>query len=450
MRHDGEAAIEADPLAFSIARLLLVAALVGAPWALGAVVPWAWMALGLVACLAVLLWAVGSVQQGALKLVWSPLYIPLALFFLLGVAQYAARLPLDRSETRQALVLLVADLTFFFLAVQLFAGAPYRTVQGGAGSTTLPVFGLAVLVFAGCMGLFAIVQFASGAHRIYGIVETPGGLFGPYVNPDHFAGLMEMLIPVAVLYIAGQRGRSSLEASVWSVIAVTLALASLLLSGSRGGLLALSAEILIATIALRRAGAGTTERRRLTMAAAVALCAGIMLFAYVDPGRVAKKLGSVAYVNSNWGNWAGERKNMTLDSLRMWRDHPVLGVGLGDFETAYPRYQSFPTDMWIDHAHNDYAEAVAETGLVGALLILSALALFLRLAFRDWGRPFRSQTGWIRLGAAIGCCGLLVHSCFDFNLHIPANAAWFAVLAGIASTARASAATDNQVSIGDR
>jgi hypothetical protein len=77
---------------------------------------------------------------------------------------------------------------------------------------------------------------------------------------------------------------------------------------------------------------------------------------------------------------------------------------------------------------------------VGALLILSALALFLRLAFRDWGRPFRSHAGWIRTGTAIGCCGMLVHSLGDFNLHIPANAAWFAVLAGIATTARASEA----------
>ena len=113
---------------------------------------------------------------------------------------------------------------------------------------------------------------------------------------------------------------------------------------------------------------------------------------------------------------------------------PVLGVGSGDFETAYPRYQSFPTDYWIDHAHNDYVEALAETGLVGALLILAALALFFRLAFQDRDDSFPSQDNWIRLGAAVGCCGVLVHSLWDFNLHIPANAAWFAVLAGIATS----------------
>jgi O-antigen ligase len=403
--------------------------------------PWAWAALGLAASLGLLLWALGCVQQGAVGLIWSPLYIPLAMFLLLGVAQYAARLTLDRSETRQALVLLATDLAFFFLAVQLF---------GGAHSRTLRAFGLVVVVFAGSIGLFAILQFASGAHRIYGIVNTPGGaFFGPYVDPDHFAGLLEMLIPVAVLYMAGQRRRFSLEGSVLGVCAVALALASLLLSGSRGGLLALSAEIAIATMALRRAAARTTERRRLAMAAAFTLLAGLMLFAYVDPGWVAKRLGSVASVNKAWAEWTGLRKSMSLDALRMWHDHPVLGVGLGDFETAYPRYQSFPSDLWIDHAHNDYVEALAETGLVGALLILSALAFFLRLAFRDWGYPFRSRTGSIRLGAALGCCGMLVHSLWDFNLHIPANAAWFAVLAGIATTARASAATPDRVFAGD-
>jgi len=419
-----------EPRAFSLARILLVATLLASPLALGAVVPWAWVALGLVASLGLFLWALGCVQQGALRFIWSPLYMPLAMFFLLGVAQYGARLTLNRSETRQALVLLVADLAFFFLAVQLFA-APR--------SATLRPFGLAVLVYAGCMGLFAILQSASGARRIYGIVDTPGGaLFGPYVNRDHFAGLMEMLLPVAVLYIAGRPGRFSLEASVWRVSAATLALASLLLSGSRGGLLALSAEIAVATSALRRVGARTGQRGRLASAAALTLVAGVLLFAYVDPGWVAKKLRSVAYVDRTWAEWAGDRKRLALDALRMWHDHPLLGVGLGDFETAYPRYQSFASDLWTDHAHNDYVEAVAETGLVGAVLIFSALVLFFHLAFRDCGHPFRSQAGWIRLGAGIGCCGMLVHSLVDFNLHIPANAAWFAVLAGIATTGPAS------------
>jgi O-antigen ligase len=362
-------------------------------------------------------------------MIWSPLYIPLAIFFVLGLVQYEAHLTLDTSETRQALVLLATDLVFFFLSVQLFSGP---------GHSNLRTFGLAALILAGTLGLFAILESASGAERIYGIFETPGGmLFGPYVNRDHFAGLMEMLLGIAVFYIVGRHGRYSLEASIWRVSAIALALASLLLSGSRSGLLALSLEIIIATFVLLQAPARPGQRRRLATAATFALVASVALFAYVDPGWVARKLGSVAYVDKTWADWTGDRKKMAGDALRMWRDHPLLGVGLGDFETAYPRYQSYPSDVWVDHAHNDYVEAGAETGLVGALTILSAIALFLRLAFREWKNPFRSHADWIRLGAAIGCCGMLVHSLADFNLHIPANAAWFAALAGTATTSRA-------------
>ena len=423
-RRQSELAADPDPLALSVARVLLVAALIGAPLAFGAVITGAWMALGLVASLSLFLWATGSVWQGRLDLVWSPLYIPLAIFFLLGLAQYWVQLPLDRFETRQALLLLGADLTFFFLAAQLFASADSRTWR---------LFGPTVLLFAGSLGLFAILQIASGTAQIYGMVDTPGNLhFGPYVNPNHYAGLMEMLVPVAVLYIVGRHRRSSAASLLLLAVIATVAVAALLLSGSRGGLLALFTEMTL-VLGLLAWGARTAEKRRLAKAVAATILAAMLLFSWVDSGRASKHLGLIFNIQSpDWGD--SSRKSLALDSLRMWRDHLILGVGLGNFETAYPGYQSLATDLWIDHAHDDYLEATAETGLIGAALILSALALFFRLAFQDVHHRLRSEGGWIRLGAAIGCCGLLVHSFFDFNLHIPANAAWFATLAALATT----------------
>src|SRR5437660_8005485 len=91
-RRQSELAAEPDPLAFSVARVLLVAALIGAPLAFGAVITGAWIALGLVASLSLFLWATGSVWQRRLDLVWSPLYIPVAAFLLLGLTQYWAQL----------------------------------------------------------------------------------------------------------------------------------------------------------------------------------------------------------------------------------------------------------------------------------------------------------------------------------------------------------------------
>ena len=416
-----------DPMAFSVARLLLVVTLIGAPWALGAVVTWAWVALGILASLLLFLWAISSVRQGALKLVWSPLYLSVALFFLLGLVQYLARLTLDRAETRQALVLLATDVIFFFLAIQLFSSA---------SSETWRRFGLTVLVLAGSLGLFAILQFLAGESKIYGLVEIGGTtFFGPYVNPNHFAGLMEMLVPVAVMYIAGRRERRPVVILGWLALGAVIAVASLLLSGSRGGLLALAAEIVIA-LALVARGRRRIARRHLGAVTAAVVLGGALLFAWVDPGWVSERLALVANVGGPaWAELADFRKSMAVDSLRMLSHHPVLGVGLGNFATAYPRYQSFPSNLWIDYAHDDYVQAFAETGLLGAALILSALALFFRLAFGGLDHRLSSEREWIRVGAALGCCGLLVHSFFDFNLHIPANAAWFAVLAGLACSA---------------
>lgn len=426
-----------DPGALSIARILLVVALIAAPWAFGSVDSWAWMSLCIAASLVLFLWAVSCVQQGSVKLVWCPLYIPLALFLLLGFVQYRGHLTFDPWETRTALVQLAANLTFFFVGIQLL---------GGAHAETRRRFGFAVLSFSGMLGLFSVLQFASGTSKIYWTFDTDGTFFGPYGNPDHYAGLMEMLIPVAAFSLAERR--KSVAAIAVTVLVVTIAVASLLLSGSRSGVLALAVEVAIAVVLgvwyARTSQKNKTEsevpRRSGLAVGSLALAAVLMfsclLFAWVDTGAVARRLGTIASPSDAWSEWSSFRKSVARDCLHMLGEHPVFGVGLGNFETAYPRYQSLPSDLTVDYAHNDYAQGLAETGLAGALLMLAALGLFFRLAFRDWRRRISSGDDWIAIGAAIGCCGLLVHSFFDFNLHIPANAAWFAVLAGIASTGK--------------
>ncbi len=415
------------PSSFLPARVALVVTLIAAPWAFGATEAWAWMSLGLGACVTLLLWIAGAVHQKVLRLTWSPLYIPLAAFFLLALAQYLTGHTLDKSETREALVLFAVDAVFFFTTVQLL---------GESGGRTRQRFGFTVLLFAGIMGLFAILQFASGTPRIYWTIDSAGNFFGPYGNPDHFAGLMEMLVPVAVCYIASQWKRHSAAALLLLSAAATVAVASLLLTGSRGGLLALFTEIAIAGVIFRRKAKGVTGWSQISILTGAVL-AVIMLFSWIDPGWVAQRLGTIVEVPGKvWVDATEFRKRATLDSLRMLRVHPAFGVGLGNFEVAYPAYQSVPSDLTIEYAHNDYAQAGAETGLAGMALIVTALALFFRVAFRQLSRHLESGHGWIQLGATLGCCGLLVHSCVDFNLHIPANAAWFAVLAGTASTNR--------------
>ncbi|MCX6619279.1 MAG: O-antigen ligase family protein [Acidobacteria bacterium] len=448
-----------SPLAFSAARFLLLAALLAAPLAFGAVQPWAWASLAFAALLALLLWAAGNILQGELRIAWSPLYVPAALFFLLAAVQYAGRLTLDPMATREALVKLAAYLIFFFLAAQLFQVSGVRCQVSGPGSSLITHHSsllLVISVYAFALGLFAMVQFFTSRGLIYWTISPRWGgwVCGPYVNHNHYAGLMEMLIPLAAAYVLWLP-KSNPRRPLFG-FAVVVLIASLLLSGSRGGFLALLAEIVVFTAILWSSirnshlthySSLVTRHSSPRLAVALALLSAALLFLYIEPGHISRRLATVFGVGVSYDEMLADRKEAALAGLRMFRAHPWLGTGLGSYEIVAPRYRRTPSDLLWDHAHNDYAEALAETGLVGALLVLCALVVFFwslvtrhssllsdsSLVTRHSSLEPRPLDG-LRLGATLGCIGLLVHSFSDFNLRIPANAAWFAFCAGLAVT----------------
>jgi len=142
-------------------------------------------------------------------------------------------------------------------------------------------------------------------------------------------------------------------------------------------------------------------------------------------GQVLGRLGDLA---------PGIRLEITKDCFRMFAHRPVLGWGLGAFPTVYPSYRTFYTNYFINEAHNDYAQLLVETGLLGFALMLWFLVRLYgctRVSSRRW--EFKWD-GALSLAALLGCTGILFHSFVDFNLQIPANAAFFYVLAALAAS----------------
>ncbi|MGB6842078.1 MAG: O-antigen ligase family protein, partial [Candidatus Sulfotelmatobacter sp.] len=197
--------------------------------------------------------------------------------------------------------------------------------------------------------------------------------------------------------------------------------ATIFLSGSRGGMLAFVLEIILfAALAFEK-------KRSLRVAlGSMALCISILaLLIFVGRGQVLGRLGALA---------PGIRWDITKDCFRMFSHRPVLGWGLGTFPTIYPHYRSFYTNLFINEAHNDYAQLLVETGLLGFGLMLWFLVRLYQSGFPTSRRWESQWDAAVSLAALLGCTGILLHSFVDFNLQIPANAALFYALCGLAAS----------------
>ncbi len=432
LRHSPQIEPDASPsILHRIARFVLLTAMFLAPWPLGAVNPWAWASLASLAFLALILWTVGCVHRGTLTIVWSPLYWPFLGLLLVALVQFLFGLTIDPIATREAILKLIANLVLFFLAGQLLNA---RSENGRA----LGRFGLLVTILALAVSVLAWAQFFYGEdkHLVYWSIKTAGWPFGPYVNHNNYGGLMEMLIPISVGYILTRSHQSLSRFILWGVLIV--ALVSVWASGSRGATAALLIEGLVYGIILVWRRPQAAWSRALPVMVGVVIVAALLFTWLVRSRSVSTQAWSIFNTDKSLDVTLGDRFWVAKSALRIAAHHPWIGVGVGCFEQAFPMYAIKATDQHWTHAHDDFAEALAETGLPGVVLLAVALVLFFRVAFRHLEDRLHHEAGWIQLGAAVGCLGLMAHSFVDFNLRIPANAAWFVVCLAIAVHPRSS------------
>jgi len=116
------------------------------------------------------------------------------------------------------------------------------------------------------------------------------------------------------------------------------------------------------------------------------------------------------------------RSRLARDTLRIYDDFSRTGIGMGNLRYAFPRYQAIEdADGFVDYSHNDWAQFLAEAGVVGAVALLTGVGFYLTGFWRRWRK--RNDVSAIGLGAASisAMVSIGVHSYSDFNLHIPAN-----------------------------
>ncbi len=366
------------------------------------------------AALAVFL--LGAAWAG-IRLPWHPILWPVAAFGAWAWAQYWLRLTAYRAATLDGLIQLTACACVFYLAIYAFRDE--RNVKRA---------GAVLWVFSGVLGAEALAQFFLAGGHIYWYRDARYGTpVGPFVYHNHFAGCMDLLLPVSIAVAMRVRHRHRDQpwlARVRRGIFPALALASVVVAQSRGGLFALIFEGGLAVLLFWPRFRRDARARKHAAAAAAALVAFSLLAGW---GPLIHRLTRLEYHEAS----ALDRARVAATCLTIWRDHPWTGTGFNTFVQVYPQYQSFDSGLDWNAAHNEYAQMLAETGIIGAVPVVAFLLLLALLGVR-MSRRHPSSLHALQTAALVGAAGFLFHSTGDFLFHSLGDALLFFALAGIA------------------
>jgi O-antigen ligase len=181
--------------------------------------------------------------------------------------------------------------------------------------------------------------------------------------------------------------------------------------------------VLVLLMVLQRAGG------KHALAGGVVLLVAVLMVSWLGVRQILERFSSLQTLEVS----AGKRASMRGDTWRIFWDHPWTGTGLGTLQTVFPRYETLYDGKVVNHAHNDYLEVLAETGLPGGFCCAWFLGVLFLESMRRSMELNRSFAAALHLSGLVGCTGFLVHSLVDFNLHIPANALLFLLMANLAT-----------------
>jgi O-antigen ligase len=400
------------------AALILLLVLTPLPY--GTVETWSITLWELLLFILTLLWGVEALRTGRLVSSGNPLTWPLLGLLLLAIAQVGLQLSYASYATQQAAVKILAFLLFFLLFAT-FVNTDERR-------------GLAVKVIIAVCALIALI----GIGQSYaGKLLWQRATFGPFVNRNHFAGFLEMGIGLAGGLLIGRGARREWLAVYGS--ALLLMCAGLILSASRGGVLALVAELVFLIVIAAPGSNNKSKQGALLRTAGALLLAAATIIGSIllvgSEGLVAnfaqleKEAGS-ATANDSFDRYS--RRDIWGASWQLIKGHPIAGVGLGAFQFAYTRYDPSSGSQRVEQAHNDYLQILADAGVIGGLLTLTFVVLLFARGFATLNTRDQRRRA-IVLGALTGCFALAVHSFVDFNLQVTANAQLFLALCALAT-----------------
>jgi O-antigen ligase len=290
-----------------------------------------------------------------------------------------------------------------------------------------------------CISLLGILQKLTGTKDIYWVRDASYAThFGPYVNRNHFAGYIGMVIPVALGLLVSRfasvaffknadrrsiaaKFQSHFFANLLLTFVIVIMISALFLSLSRGGIMSFAVAV-VAFCALI-----SFTRLRAIMGRGWRIMASVIVITFV----FLMWLGLGPVLNRMSDLSSPTRYEIYENTINMAKDFPVFGTGLGTFQYIYPGYKTLQSQLYYDHAHNDYLELVSDSGLVGFVIVLSGFIMFFWKTLERWWERRHYYAKGVALGGVCSVIAILAHSFTDFNLHIPANALFLSIILGL-------------------
>ncbi len=391
---------------------VVLAILCYGPLALGAVRMREFLVLQGLTVVAIGLWVARFWVNRSHRIQWPPICWAVVAFVIYALIRY-----------HQADVEYVARLEL--IRIIIYAFLFFIILNNLHRQETVQILVWAVLCLGMLVALYALFQFLTGTDRVWTFVKPAqyhGRGSGTYICPNHLAGLLEMLLPIALAGVF--LSRSGHVTRVFYGYVAFVLLAGILASVSRGGWISTGLALIVFFGLLLRYS-GYRKPVLVTL-----LLVALATFFFVRHTERAQQRFNRAFTPGQL-DAAMIRPHLWGATYQMWRDHFWVGVGPAHFDVRFRGYRPDDVQTRPCWAHNDYLNALADWGAVGGAIIAVALACLGVGALKTWKYVHRGKTDFeVKrsdraahvFGVSIGLLALLIHSVTDFNMQIPGNA----------------------------
>lgn len=379
--------------------------LVFGPLALGGVRNSEFMVIALLEAAAIFLWIIRLWVRDQYRVLCAP--ISWAILAFTGYSIYLWQTADIEYLARDEVFRIITYALLFFLIV-----------DNCNRQETLQLLALTMIVLGVALSFYATFQFFTGSQKVWHFAKPlayKGRASGTYYNPNHLAGYLEMVVPLALAFVFSGRFKHVVKVLLgYSVVAMLAAIAFTI---SRGAWFSIGFALLAFFLILLR-----NRDYRIPALVCLVLLIAAGSYASLRSLKAKHRLQQLSLNQARMEYWK--------PAVQMWKESPWTGVGPNHYDWRFRAYRFWQVQGRPVYTHNDYLNTLADYGVIGLSLVMATIGLAGWGVFRTWKYVRRqneistkpSNRAALVLGSSIGLLAILAHSVVDFNMHIPANA----------------------------